>query len=57
MVSRGSAVVGYRLWVLFGCCCVCVFLGVAVAWFLWPVYVCVFFFFLVVLVGGFGGFF
>ena len=43
VVSRGSAMVGYGLWVLFGCCCCCcvrvcvIFFGVMVAWFLWPV--------------------
>ena len=46
MVSRGGAVVGYGLWVLFGCCvCVCVLFfwhGIGVVlmasiWrFLWP---------------------
>ena len=60
VVSCGGVVVGYGLWVLFGSCCVCVFLGVAVAWFLGPVFVCVFFFFwwflLVGLVVFFNGF-
>ena len=70
-MSHGGLVVawGYGLWVLFGCC-VCVFFLFVVAWFCgWClvvfgglcvcvcVCVCVFSFFLVVLVGGFGGFF